>query len=47
VKPVQLPGTDGKSVQTYTSQLELGNELKNRYHLRSVKDITSCSTCHR
>src|ERR1019366_8303721 len=47
VKPVQLPGADGKSVQTYTSQLELGNELKNRYHLRSVKDITSCSTCHR
>jgi hypothetical protein len=47
VKPVQLPGTDGKSVQTFTSQLELGNELKNRYHLRSVKDITSCSTCHR
>ncbi len=47
VKPVQLPATDGKSVQTYTSQLELGNELKDRYHLRSVKDITSCSTCHR
>jgi Cytochrome c7 and related cytochrome c len=47
VKPVQLPGTDGKGVQTFTSQLELGNELKNRYHLRSVKDITSCSTCHR
>jgi hypothetical protein len=47
VKPVQLPGTDDKGVQTFTSQLELGNELKNRYHLRSVKDITSCSTCHR
>jgi hypothetical protein len=47
VKPVQLPGADGKSVQRYTSQLDLGNELKNRYHLRSVKDITSCSTCHR
>ena len=45
--PVQLPGEDGKSVQTYTSQLELGKELINRYHLRSVKDITSCSTCHR
>jgi hypothetical protein len=47
IKPVQLSGADGKGVQTYTSQLELGNELKARYHLRSVKDITSCSTCHR
>ena len=45
--PVQLPASDGKNVQTYTSQLALGVELKDRYHLRSVRDITSCSTCHR
>ncbi len=45
--PVQLPAPDGKSVQTYTSQFALGVELKDRYHLRSVRDITSCSTCHR
>ena len=45
--PVQLPGKVGQSVQTYTSQLALGVELKDRYHLRSVRDITSCSTCHR
>jgi hypothetical protein len=46
-RPVQLPGADGKGVQTYTSQIALGTELKDRYHLRSVRDITSCSTCHR
>jgi hypothetical protein len=45
--PVQLPGADGKGAQTFTSQLELGTELKTRYHVRSVTDITSCSTCHR
>jgi hypothetical protein len=31
----------------YTTQLELGETLKNAYRLRSVQDITSCSTCHR
>ena len=46
-KPVQLPGANGNGVQTFTSQMDLGRELKDRYHLRSVKDITSCSTCHR
>ena len=35
---------DGKS---YTDQLELGSALKTKYNLRSVRDITSCSTCHR
>ncbi len=45
--PVQLPGENGTGVQTYTAQLALGVELRNRYHLRSVRDITSCSTCHR
>jgi len=31
----------------YDDQLALGNDLKREYHLRSVADITSCSTCHR
>ncbi len=35
---------DGKS---YTNQLSLGKHLVEKYHLRSVMDITSCSTCHR
>jgi formate-dependent nitrite reductase cytochrome c552 subunit len=35
---------DGK---IYTDQLELGGYLRTKYHLRSVQDITSCSTCHR
>jgi len=35
---------DGKA---YTDQLSLGKDLVNKYHLRSVMDITSCNTCHR
>ena len=35
---------DGKP---YTDQLSLGKHLVEKYHLRSVMDITSCSTCHR
>jgi len=35
---------DGKS---YTDQLLLGTDLVHKYNLRSVADITSCSTCHR
>ena len=35
---------DGKS---YTSQFELGKALRQKYHLRTTQDITSCSTCHR
>ena len=31
----------------FTDQAALGNYLKTKYHLRSVQDITSCSTCHR
>jgi hypothetical protein len=31
----------------YTDQLSLGKALVSKYHLRSVMDITSCSTCHR
>jgi Cytochrome c7 and related cytochrome c len=35
---------DGKP---YTDQLSLGKHLVSKYHMRSVMDITSCSTCHR
>ena len=35
---------DGKS---YTDQLELGTDLLKKYNVRNVKDITTCSTCHR
>ena len=35
---------DGK---TYTDQLALGDDLVKKYNLRTVTDITSCSTCHR
>jgi len=40
-KPVTLSG------QKFTDQLALGKFLKNQYHVRSVRDITSCNTCHR
>ena len=39
--PVVVDGTP------FTDQLALGKYLKAKYHLRSVMDITSCSTCHR
>ncbi len=39
--PVDL---DGKH---FVDQITLGTSLKTKYHLRSVADITSCSTCHR
>jgi hypothetical protein len=32
---------------TYKDQSDLGNVLKTQYKVRSVRDITSCSTCHR
>ena len=35
---------DGKA---YTDQVALGSDLQQKYHLRTVADITSCSTCHR
>jgi len=35
---------DGKY---YTDQLSLGADLVKKYKLRTVADITSCSTCHR
>jgi len=33
--------------QTYTDQAALGAALVKKYQVRSVMDITSCSTCHR
>src|SRR6266567_3918089 len=33
--------------QTYTDQLDLGTALVKKYKVRGVKDITTCSTCHR
>lgn len=29
------------------NQIELGNQLKKEYHILSVRNLTSCSTCHR
>lgn len=40
--PVVL--ADGKS---FTDQIQLGTYLKDVNHVRSVRDITSCNTCHR
>jgi hypothetical protein len=40
-KPVTFAGKD------YTDQQALGLDLARQYKLRSVYDITSCSTCHR
>ena len=40
-KPVTFDGKD------YSDQRTLGLELARQYKLRSVYDITSCSTCHR
>jgi hypothetical protein len=31
----------------YFTQVELGKALAEKYHLRTPRDITSCSTCHR
>ena len=39
--PVEMDGA------TFTDQLSLGKYLVDKYKLRSVMDITSCSTCHR
>jgi len=41
LKPLVM---DGKE---YTDQLSLGTDLVKKYGLRSVADITNCSTCHR
>ncbi|MGD0570923.1 MAG: cytochrome c3 family protein [Candidatus Sulfotelmatobacter sp.] len=33
--------------QSFTDQKELGLALVKKYNVRSIRDITSCSTCHR
>jgi Cytochrome c7 and related cytochrome c len=40
-KPVVVDGRE------YSDQLSLGADLVKKHKLRSVADITSCSTCHR
>src|SRR5438477_8131254 len=40
---VQLAGAQ----REFRDQKTLGETLVKEYHLRSVRDITSCSTCHR
>jgi len=46
-----LPPTSAHPVavdgQSYSDQDDLGAALVKKYNVRSVKDITSCSTCHR
>ena len=46
-----LPPTNAHPVavdgQSYSDQDDLGAALVKKYNVRSVKDITSCSTCHR
>jgi hypothetical protein len=46
-----LPPTTAHPVavdgQSYAAQDELGAALVKKYNVRSVTDITSCSTCHR
>jgi len=41
LKPLTFDG------RQYTDQLSLGADLDKKYNLRTVADITSCSTCHR
>ncbi|MGA9353002.1 MAG: cytochrome c3 family protein [Terriglobales bacterium] len=40
-RPVEVDGT------SFIDQESLGDVLKKKYQLRTVQDITSCSTCHR
>jgi hypothetical protein len=40
-RPVEFDG------QSFTEQEALGSALVAKYKLRTVRDITSCSTCHR
>jgi hypothetical protein len=40
-KPVVVDG------QSFSDQIDLGFFLLKKYDVRGVKDITSCSTCHR
>jgi hypothetical protein len=46
VRFARWKGREGKEM-TFTKQSELGKALIQEYGIRSVADITSCSTCHR
>jgi len=35
------------SYQKFTSQMDLGRYLTDKYHVRPPNDLTSCETCHR
>jgi hypothetical protein len=39
--PVEVDG------ESFTDQESLGSALVKKYQVRSVRDITSCNTCHR
>jgi hypothetical protein len=41
IAPVEVDG------HRFSDQLSLGTALKQKYKLRTVRDITSCNTCHR
>jgi Cytochrome c7 and related cytochrome c len=46
----EQPSEDNKIMvdgTAYTDQIALGDALKHKYNIRTVEDITSCSTCHR
>jgi hypothetical protein len=46
----EQPSEDNKITvdgTAYVDQIALGNALKHKYNIRTVEDITSCSTCHR
>jgi hypothetical protein len=45
-RPVWVRLKSGE-IHEFTDQEEMGNVLKKEYNIRSVRDITSCSTCHR
>jgi len=44
-KPVLARLSDGYHI--FTSQKQMGEVLLKEYHIRSVRELTSCSTCHR
>ena len=43
VSPVLMPA----SYKKFTSQIDLGHYLMDRYHIRTANEISSCETCHR
>ncbi len=43
VSPVLMPA----SYKKFTSQVDLGHYLMDRYHIRTANEISSCETCHR